>query len=252
MGGAGLLRPVDLGRIAGVSAQQVRNYVDAGVVPEPVWTAAGHRRFGEGHVRALVAYRGLAAGFGWDRAREVMRAVGAGEVAGALALVDGGYAALHGERVALAAAGEALAAVAGQEVEGAQGPRAGLRIGEVAARLGVRTSALRLWEAEGLLVPGREAATGYRVFGAADVRDARMVALLRGSGYRVEQIRPVVEGLRRTGSSAELRAAIAAREAEVGRRSRLAVAGVARLDAYLSWVEGEGGSAAHPLTSGSA
>src|SRR5690606_42109731 len=42
-------------------------------------------------------------------------------------------------------------------------PRWDLRIGEVARHLGVRASALRVWEAEGLLVPRREPRTGYRL-----------------------------------------------------------------------------------------
>ena len=47
------LRAVDLGRLAGVSAQQIRNYADAGILPPVPRSAAGYRRFGDAHRRAL-------------------------------------------------------------------------------------------------------------------------------------------------------------------------------------------------------
>ncbi|WP_121715654.1 MerR family transcriptional regulator [Streptomyces sp. E5N91] len=230
------LRTVDLARAAGLSTQQVRNYEDAGVLPPAGRTDAGYRVFGERHRDALLTYRALQPGYGAVTATRVMRAVHAGDVAGALALVDAAHAALHEERVSLRAAGEALEALAGRDA--APPPRSGdgphrLRIGEVAALVGVRTSALRVWEAAGLLVPGREHGTGYRVYGPADVRDARVVRTLRRSHHLFEQIRPVLEDLRRAGSGAALRAAVEARGRALTVRTRSMLAGAAVLHAYL-------------------
>ncbi|GAA3133417.1 MerR family transcriptional regulator [Planomonospora alba] len=227
------LRPVDLARLVGISAQQVRNYADTGVLPPAPRTPNGYRRFDDRHRRALLAYRALARGYGSDTARSIMQAVHTGDLPGALALVDAGHAALHEQRLALRAAGEALEAVAGQ-VPGPPSPRAGLRIGELAAHLGVRASALRVWEAAGLLAPGREPGTGYRRFGPAEVRDARMIAMLRQSRHSLERIRPVLEGLRRTGSTEALRAAIAERGAELTRRAAAMLEGSARLHHYVT------------------
>ncbi|MFF0539633.1 MerR family transcriptional regulator [Streptomyces coelicoflavus] len=231
------LRTVDLARAAGLSTQQVRNYEDAGVLPPAGRTDAGYRVFGERHREALLAYRALQPGYGAVTATRVMRAVHAGDVAGALALVDAAHAALHEERVALRVAGEALEALAGRDTD-APPPRSGdgphgLRIGEVAALVGVRTSALRVWEAAGLLVPGREHGTGYRVYGPADVRDARVVRTLRRSHHLFEQIRPVLEDLRRAGSSEVLRTAVEARGRALTVRTRSMLAGAGALHAYL-------------------
>nr|WP_203604207.1 MerR family transcriptional regulator [Streptomyces coelicoflavus] len=231
------LRTVDLARAAGLSTQQVRNYEDAGVLPPAGRTDAGYRVFGERHREALLAYRALQPGYGAVTATRVMRAVHAGDVAGALALVDAAHAALHEERVALRVAGEALEALAGRDTD-APPPRSGdgphgLRIGEVAALVGVRTSALRVWEAAGLLVPGREHGTGYRVYGPADVRDARVVRTLRRSHHLFEQIRPVLEDLRRAGSSEVLRTAVEARGRALTARTRSMLAGAGALHAYL-------------------
>ncbi|MEU9891555.1 MerR family DNA-binding transcriptional regulator [Sphaerisporangium sp. NPDC051011] len=74
------LRPVDLARLVGVSAQQIRNYADAGVLPPAPRTPAGYRRFDERHRGALLTYRALAAGFGWGTARAIMRGVHAGDL----------------------------------------------------------------------------------------------------------------------------------------------------------------------------
>ncbi|WP_328562016.1 MerR family transcriptional regulator [Streptomyces coelicoflavus] len=234
------LRTVDLARAVGLSTQQVRNYEDAGVLPPAGRTDAGYRVFGERHREALLAYRALQPGYGAVTATRVMRAVHAGEVAGALALVDAAHAALHEERVALRAAGEALEGLEGLTGQGAAASpgRAGdgshgLRIGEVAALVGVRTSALRVWEEAGLLVPGRERGTGYRVFGPADVRDARVVRTLRRSHHVFDQIRPVLEDLRRAGSSAALRATLEARGQALTARTRAMLAGAGALHAYL-------------------
>ncbi|GHB56328.1 MerR family transcriptional regulator [Streptomyces viridiviolaceus] len=231
------LRSVDLARLAGVSTQQIRNYEGAGVLPPAERTASGYRVFGEVHRRALLTYRALKQGYGPVTATQVVRAVHDGDVPGALALVDAAHAALHEERVSLRAASEALEALAGEEPGPLPGA-GGLRIGEVAALIGVRTSALRVWEAAGLLTPRRERGTKYRLYDPADVRDARLVSTLRRSHHLFDQIRPVLDGLRREGSSEALRAAITARGEALTARTRAMLAGAGALHAYVGYVEG--------------
>ncbi|GAA4445192.1 MerR family transcriptional regulator [Phytohabitans houttuyneae] len=233
------MRTVDLARAAGVSTQQVRNYEDAGVLPPVPRTGSGYRTFEEIHLHAVLAYRALAAGHGPEAARRIMHAVLAGDVPAALALVDAGHAALHQERAALRTTAAALEAVAGGGVAGpdvtgsvAGGPE--LSVGELAAEIGVRPSALRVWEAAGLLSPRRERVTGYRRYGPAEVRDARVIRMLRQSWYPLPQIAPVLDGLRRTGSSDALREAVARRGSELTRRSAALLEGAARLSGYLT------------------
>ncbi|MEV7344103.1 TioE family transcriptional regulator [Streptomyces sp. NPDC093544] len=224
------LRPVDLARLSGLSTQQIRNYEDHGVLPPAPRTASGYRTFGDVHRRALLTYRSLSKGYGPTRATEIMRAVHAEDLPGALALVDATHAALHEERVSLRAASEALQALA----DSREAPAPDLRIGEVAARLGVRTSALRVWETAGLLTPRRERGTGYRLFAPADIRDARLIHTLRQSHYPLPQIQPVLDGLRRTGSSAALRTAIAARNTALTARTTAMLDGAGALHSYVT------------------
>ncbi|MCX5060585.1 MULTISPECIES: MerR family transcriptional regulator [unclassified Streptomyces] len=227
------LRPVDLARLAGVSTQQIRTYEDAGVLPPATRTESGHRAFTDAHRRALLTYRALLKGYGPVTATRIMRTVHAGDTPGALALVDATHAALHTERSDLRASGEALEALARAEPQPVPGP-GGLRVGEVAALLGVRPSALRVWEEAGLLAPGRERGTRYRTYSPVDVRDARLVQTLRRSDYLLDQIRPVLEGLRREGSSEALRAAITARGQALTERTRAMLEGSGMLYEYLA------------------
>lgn len=223
------MRPIDLAREAGVSTQQVRNYVDWGVLPPAPRTESGYRVLGERHRAALLTYRALAKGFGWAAAKTIMHAVHDGDVQAALALVNEAHAAVHEQTRDLAATAEALTAVA----SAAPTPRSDLRIGEVARVLGVRTSALRVWEAAGLLVPEREHGTGYRRYTPRDIRDARMITMLRQNGYGLDQILPILDGLRESGSSDALLAAVETRRAALVTRTRLMVAATAHLDGYL-------------------
>ncbi|GAA4237418.1 DNA-binding transcriptional MerR regulator [Streptosporangium album] len=228
------LRPIDLARMAGISTQQIRNYADAGILPPTSRSPAGYRRFDAGHRRALFTYRALAKGYGWDTARAIMQAAHAGDLPLALSLMDAGHAVLHEQRLSLKAAGEALEAVAEQNPETSGPTRSGMRIGEMAAHLGVRASALRVWESVGLLTPQRDQDTKYRWFGSADIRDARMVNMLRQGRYPLPQIKLILDGLRRTGSSDALRAAIAQRQAELTQRATAMLEGSSRLHHYVT------------------
>ena len=216
-----------------MSAQQIRNYVDEGVLPPAPRTPSGYRTFGEPHRRALLAYRSVAKGYGWPTARAIMTSVHAQDVPAALALVDASHAALHLQRTQLREAGEALEILAASPPDTSV-PRSGLRSGEVAGLLSVRASALRLWEESGLLRPERERGTKYRRYSPADIRDARMVHMLRQGRYPLPRIRPILDELRRTGSRDALRAAIAQRQTELTQRAAVMLEGASRLHAYLT------------------
>jgi len=58
--------------------------------------------------------------------------------------------------------------------------------------------------------------------------------MLRQGRYSFDQIRPVIEGLRRTGSTEALRSAIAERRAAHDRRTRAMLHGSALLHSYLA------------------
>lgn len=228
------LRPIDLARLAGISTQQVRNYLEVGILPPAGRSPSGYRQFDDGHARALVTYRALAKGFGGQVAADVMRAVYADDVPQALTLIDAAHAMVHGQRLSLRSIGEALEATAAGLVELPLDLPAGqLRIGEAAKYLGVRPSALRVWESAGLLSPGRDRGTRYRQFDAEDLRYGQMVHMLRQGRYPLEQIKTILDGLRQAGSSDALRAAIERRQEVLIQLGRAMLAGSAALQRYL-------------------
>ncbi|MEW2384310.1 MerR family transcriptional regulator [Micromonospora sp. NPDC047707] len=225
------LRAVDVAATAGISTQQVRNYVADGVLPPVERTPSGYRIFTEAHVRALAVARRMAEGHGWTRTREVMTAIHRGDLPAALAALDGGHAELDRERAEIRRVLGAFETVVSAPAVAA--PRDGARIGGVARRVGVRTSQLRLWEERGLLRPVRDRATGYRVYGAAELRAAQVVALLRRGAYPFDIISAVLDELRTTGSAVRVRAELARREQDLHRRSLRRLRATAALHDYL-------------------
>lgn len=61
-----------------------------------------------------------------------------------------------------------------------------------------------------------------------------MINLLRQGGYPLAQIRPILDGLRQTGGSAALRAAVGRRQAALTERATAMLAGSAQLHHYLA------------------
>ncbi|MZE81024.1 MerR family transcriptional regulator [Streptomyces xinghaiensis] len=254
------LRARDLARSAGLSVQQIRTYVETGVLPAVERTAGGHRVFTGAHAEALIVARELAAGHGWATTRVVMRAVHDGDLVTALAAVDASHARLDRERGELAAVREALetlltgrSARSGRvnppcraERSGDAGPgggtehaarqdaaRHGLRIGEVARAVGVSPPVLRLWEAHGLLRPEREPSTGYRRYDSSELRAAHVVALLRQGSHPLPAIGAVLDELRATGSPDRVLRELTHRTRDLHRTSLRRLAASAALHGYL-------------------
>jgi DNA-binding transcriptional MerR regulator len=191
------MRPVDLARAIGMSAQTVRKYERHGFLRPAARRPSGHRRYTADDLRALRLARLLIAGYGWEPARRVMAAVHRGDTPAVLAAVDRLHAELDLERRrteemvrALRAAGPAASA-AGPD----RRPRR-LTVGEAARRAGVRVSALRFWEARRLLEPSRDGPGRYRRYDEAQARRVQIVALLRRAGYDLAAVAAVLSELR--------------------------------------------------------
>ncbi|MFG1615216.1 TioE family transcriptional regulator [Nonomuraea wenchangensis] len=261
------LRPVDLARGHGLSTQAVRNYEEAGILPPADRTAAGYRAYTPRHAQALRAFLALVPAHGHATATAIMRAVNEGAVEDALRRLDESHAQLLDDRRTLEAVERALADLAqpsgdegghgadlAQPSGGAGGhatspappsaaptsPPTGEHgtdatfIGPLARRLGLRPATLRKWERAGLVRPRRDPKTGYRVYSAADVRDARLAHQLRRGGYLLEQIAPLIEQVRAAGGVEPLRAALDGWRDRLSARGRAMLSAAAELNAYLS------------------
>ena len=77
-----------------------------------------------------------------------------------------------------------------------------MTITELAAALGVRASTLRFWEQEGLVSPDRVTSLRARRYGLAAIREARIVAALRNSGYGIPAVHGIIDSLHGIGGIA--------------------------------------------------
>jgi DNA-binding transcriptional MerR regulator len=171
-----------------------------------------------------------------------MRAVHEADLGRALAAVDRSHAELDRERAEIAAVlgafdelvtGSGRGDTADAAAVGSATSARTLWIGEVARVVGVHTSALRLWEQRGLLRPPRQRGTGYRLYDGSELRNARVIALLRRGGYPLSIVDAVLAELRTTGSPSRVRAELHKREHDLRRRSRRRLRASATLSAYL-------------------
>jgi DNA-binding transcriptional MerR regulator len=225
----GRLRPVDLARAHGLSTQAVRNYEAAGILPDAERTSHGYRTYTRRHAQALRAFLALVPGHGHRTATAIMQAVNQGVPEDALRLIDESHAQLLDDRRTLRAVDAALRDLDPVPQEGGD-----TFVGPLARRLGLRPATLRKWERAGLVRPRRDPRTGYRVYSAADVRDAQLAHQLRRGGYRLEQIATLISQVRSAGGVEPLASTLRDWHARISARSRAMLTGAAALDAYLS------------------
>ncbi|GAA1645833.1 TioE family transcriptional regulator [Nonomuraea maheshkhaliensis] len=224
------LRPVDLAREHGLSTQAVRNYEDAGILPPAARTEYGYRTYTRLHSRALGAFLALVPAHGHRTATSIMYAVHRDAEEEALRLIDESHAQLLDDRRTLRAVEQALRALEPPDPS----PVAGTFIGPLAVRLGIRPATLRKWERAGLVTPRRDRQTGYRVYSAADVRDAQLAHQLRRGGYPLEQIALLLAQVRAAGGLAPLESALNDWHERLSARGRAMLRGAAELHAYLN------------------
>lgn len=235
------LRPVDIGKAVGLSAQSIRKYERWGFLPPAERAENGYRQYGPRHLQAMRSVVVMCRAFGWRTTRRIMRAVHEGDLPRALATLDAQYALLHQERTRLEQTLGALritTALSTAPLPAAaarKGPperRTLLFVGEAAERAGVEVSALRHWENEGLLEPLRDESSGYRLYDDEHLLQVQVIALLRQAGYEINAIRPVVQAL----SAGRPETAVTAAEQrlrDLAESSRRHVAATAAFQTYL-------------------
>lgn len=69
-----------------------------------------------------------------------------------------------------------------------------LTIGQLAEKAGLRTSALRYYEEEGLLIPDARSQAGYRLYGPEAVQRLRLIQRAQRLGFSLADIRTLLEG----------------------------------------------------------
>lgn len=226
------LRPVDLAREHGLSAQAVRNYEEQGIVPTAERTPHGYRVYAPLHAQALRTFVALVPAHGHQTATDIMRAVNAVDMDTALTLLDESHAQLLQDRKTLAAVEKALRDLASSQPQ-APPQRGEMFIGGLARQFGIVPATLRKWEKAGLLKPQRDPVTGYRLYTSTDVRDAHLAHQLRRGGYLLHQIAPLIAQVRHAGGIEPLEATLEEWRTRLATRGRSMLTAAAELSAYL-------------------
>lgn len=218
-----------------MSAQAIRNYDDAGILPPTERSESGYRRYTPLHAQALRAFLALRGGHGHQQAMAIMRAANRGDTESVYLLIDAAHVALLAERDTRTEVAKALGSLS--TTTPTPLPGRPLTVGELARRIRVHPATLRIWEAQGILRPERDRATGYRQYGPDCVRDAEIARQLRRGGYRLAQVAQFIEALRGAGGADALRAFLDSWQARLTVRSRNLLTGAAQLDAYLTMLD---------------
>jgi len=206
-----------LGRRVGYSTQQVRDLERLGVLPAAERGTNGYRRYGPHHETALRAYRAMAAALGPVPARRLMPGLIDASMEDAAERIDLLHADLAEERSRVREALRGLE-VAREEADDDFDEDDAMSIGELAQALGIRPSALRHWEREGLVHPLRGAASA-RSYGSTAITEARVVAALRSGGYGIPAIARILDQVRAHDRTHEVEVILAERLAALTRRS---------------------------------
>ena len=227
------LRTVDLARAAGISVQQVRNYEAQKLLPPVARSQSGYRLYTQQHLAALKTARGLIGGYGWALMGQIMRALHEDDLAQALTLIDARHAELANKRqqVEQTLAALRLLSTGSPGLENVGQPQS-VRVGEAARLVGVRVSALRFWEQQGLLYPVRDHSSHYRLYDEQQMYRLRVVALLREANYPFNVIEAVLDELS-AGRAEQAIVAVEKRREELTRISWACIEGLGSLRLYV-------------------
>ncbi|WP_026924494.1 TioE family transcriptional regulator [Glycomyces arizonensis] len=228
------LRPSELAREHGLSTQAVRNYERDGFIPPAERTPSGYRIYTEVHAAALRAFLALVRAYGHATGGEIMHALGDGDLDGVLMVIDRGHEQLLRDRSTLESVKAAVDRLTAEPVPSRSAGPAPYTTGELAHRLRLTPATLRNWEAAGILVPERDRATGYRRFGADDVRDAELAHLLRRGGYPLGHIATVVQQIRTAGGTEALSRALEDWQRKLTERGLAMLEAAGHLGRYLN------------------
>ncbi len=183
------LRTSDIARSVGVHSNTVRLYETWGFIAPIPRSQSGYRLYSPLHLEQMrLAYLALKWPFpgGKQVVIDLVKCAVQGDLGMAMELAYQYLANVRTERTLTEAALEFLERWAQGQV--LDTTKRSLSITQVARHLGVTVDQLRNWERNGLLTVPRDAKTGYRQYGDAEIGRLRVIRMLRQVGLSMMAI----------------------------------------------------------------
>lgn len=188
------MKGIEIAKKLNISTSALRHYEAWGLIPKVERAANGYRNYTKVHEAYFQCIRAMNAGFGMDVIREVMPRIGNGNKLDALWLVNKAQAELHAEKETVQRTVELLDLKELTDLPKIRG-RHSFTIGEAAKEAGVSASAIRHWEKEGLIRPGRHQESGFRIYSPADIRRVLIIRTVQRVAYSLDIVRDVLAEL---------------------------------------------------------
>ncbi|MFC9774642.1 TioE family transcriptional regulator [Paenibacillus chitinolyticus] len=187
-------KPIDIARKLHISTSALRHYESWGVVPAPDRAANGYRLYTRMHLAYFRCLRAMFPAFGVGLSCDALRHIQRGDMDGAFWLVSHEQSVLQHEK---AVADKTLALLQDPELPilANKKLKSAMTIGEAASLTGVQDSAIRHWEKEGLLMPGRDPDNGYRIFTPMHIRQILLIRTLRRTVYFLDRMKDIVQAV---------------------------------------------------------
>ncbi|KAA1186475.1 MerR family DNA-binding transcriptional regulator [Paenibacillus sp. B2(2019)] len=183
--------PTMIAKKLNVSTTTLRRYEDQALVPEVPRTPSNRRCYTDIHVQAFITIRALLQGYEIPVVYDVMRKIKARQIEDALWSINQEQHNTQTEKHRLEDVlrmfrNADLSKYNDLEVTNA------MTIGEVAQMAGVKPSAIRHWEQEGLITSNRNKDNGYRVYTVTELRKIILISSLRKTVYYIENMKQLL------------------------------------------------------------
>ncbi len=174
-----------------VSTTTLRRYEEQGLILDVLRTKSNRRIYESVHLEAFIAIRSLLKGYEIPVVYDVMRMIKNRRIEEALWLINEQQYQIQVEKKRVE---EILLMIQKADFTTYKNIKLkdGMSIGEAAELAGVNASAIRHWEAEGLIHSERKKENGYRMFTVSELRKILVISSLRKTVYYIENMKQLL------------------------------------------------------------
>ncbi|MFJ7933318.1 MerR family DNA-binding transcriptional regulator [Sporosarcina sp. NPDC096371] len=186
--------PKQIADMLQVSTTTLRRYEEQRLLPAVPRTKSKHRYYTAIHLQAFVTIRALLKGYDIPVAYEAMRMINNANLEEARWLLNEQQFHIQTEKQRVE---ELLTLIQSADFTKYNNIKVKehMSIGEVAEIAGVKTSAIRHWELEGLVHSERNPENGYRMFTIPELRKILVISSLRKTVYYIDNMNQLLHDL---------------------------------------------------------